>query len=80
MKTVWEYLVRLRTYIVNILYAVLIVAPDMFNSPEILALFPPEWARYVVAAAFLTNIWLRPRPAVIPSDPEVDMRKARAGR
>lgn len=71
MSRFWEYLVRFRTWIVNLLLAVVIVAPDLLNSPEVLAIVPAEYERYVLAAGFLLNIWLRPRPAVIASDPEV---------
>jgi len=71
MSRFWEYLVRFRTWIVNLLLAVVIVAPDLLNSPEVLAIVPAEYQRYVLAAGFLLNIWLRPRPAVIASDPEV---------
>lgn len=75
MSRFWEYLVRFRTWIVNLLLAVVIVAPDLLNSPEVLAIVPAEYQRYVLAAGFLLNIWLRPRPAVIASDPEVASAK-----
>lgn len=70
MSKSWEWLVRFRTWIVNLLLAVVIVAPDLLNSPEVLAIVPAEYQRYVLAAGFLLNIWLRPRPAVMARDPE----------
>lgn len=70
MSKSWEWLVRFRTWIVNLLLAVMIVAPDLLNSPEVLAIVPVEYQRYVLAAGFLLNIWLRPRPAVMARDPE----------
>jgi hypothetical protein len=80
MSTLWEYVVRFRTWIVNLVFALMIVAPELLNSPEVLAVIPAEYQRYVLAAAFLVNIWMRPRPAVVKSDPEVDMRARRIGK
>lgn len=77
MSKLWEYLVRFRTWLVNIVMALAIVAPDLLNSPQMLAILPAEYQRYVIAAGFLVNIWMRPRPAVIASDPEVAMHGAR---
>lgn len=80
LNRIWETLVRWRTYFVNIILALLFIAPEMLNSPEILAIIPAEYQRWFLVAAFLVNIWMRPRPAVVSSDPEVDMRKDRLGR
>lgn len=66
----WEYLVRFRTWLVNVVMALLIVAPDLLNSPEVLAIVPAEYQRWIIAAGFLLNIWLRPRPAVMARDME----------
>lgn len=75
MKVLWELIVRFRTWIANLFFAVLIVMPDILNSPEVLAVIPPEYQRWVIAAGFLVNIWLRPRPAVMAKDPEVSVRR-----
>lgn len=69
-QRLWEYLVRFRTWVVNIVLALMVVAPDLLNAPEVLAVFPAEYQRYVVAAGFILNIWMRPRPAVMARDPE----------
>lgn len=74
---IWETIVRLRTWVFNIVLALLFIAPEILNSPEILAIIPAEYQRWFLVAAFLVNIWMRPRPAVLPGDPEVDMRKDR---
>ena len=66
----WEYLVRFRTWLVNVVIPLLIVAPDLLNSPEVLAIVPAEYQRWIIAAGFLLNIWLRPRPAVMARDME----------
>jgi len=71
MKKLVERVVRFRTWAFNLLLTMAILAPDLLNSPEMLALVPAEYQRWVLAAAFLVNIWMRPRPAVIASDPEV---------
>ncbi|WP_449395606.1 hypothetical protein [Devosia riboflavina] len=80
MKAFIETLVRWRTWIVNAVLALLFALPAILNSPEILAVIPAEYQRWFLVAAFLVNIWMRPRPAVLPSDPEVDMRKSRLGK
>jgi len=75
-----ETLVRWRTWIVNLVLAILLIAPEILSSPEVLAIVPAEWQRWVLVAAFLVNILMRPRAAVLPSDPEVDMRRNRIGK
>lgn len=77
MKRILEAVVRFRTWLANIVFAVLIVAPDLLNSPEVLAVIPAEYQRYVLAAAFLLNIWMRPRPAVIATDLEASVSRSR---
>jgi hypothetical protein len=65
-----EWLLRFRTWIVNIVLAVAVVLPELANAPEVLAVVPAEYQRYFLAGLFLLNIWMRPRPAVLPSDIE----------
>ena len=69
-KRLWEFIVRFRTWIVNIVLSLAVILPDLLNSPELLAVIPEDYQRYVLVAAFLINIWMRPRPAVIASDVE----------
>ena len=78
INRVWETLVRWRTYFVNIVLALLFILPEVLNSPEILAIIPAEYQRWFLVAAFLVNIWMRPRPATVASDPEVQVKKALA--
>jgi hypothetical protein len=70
MDKLYEFLVRFRTWLFNLALTVLIVAPDILNSPEVLAIIPADYQRWVLASAFLVNIWMRPRPAVMAKDPE----------
>lgn len=71
MKSFVKTLARWRTWIVNLLLAILTLAPEILNAPEVLAVVPQEYQRYFLVTIFLLNIWMRPRPAVLPSDPEV---------
>lgn len=76
LATVWDTLVRWRTYAVNILLALLVLAPEVLNSPEVLAVIPADYHRWFLFGAFLVNIWLRPRPASRAGDAEVQVKKA----
>lgn len=75
MSKLWEHLVRFRTYVANLFFAGMILLPDLLNSTELLGVIPAEYQRWVVAAGFLVNIWMRPRPAVISTDPEVKVKQ-----
>jgi hypothetical protein len=75
MTRLWEFLVRFRTWVVNIVLAAMTLAPVVLNAPEILAVVPAEYQRYFLAGLFLLNIWLRPRPAVMAKDPEVAVKR-----
>lgn len=77
MKTFINAVVRFRTWIVNLAITVALIAPSLLNAPEILAIVPAEYHRWVLAAAFLINIWMRPRPAVLASDIEASVSRSR---
>lgn len=70
MSKLTEYVLRFRTWIFNLLLVAVTLAPELLNSPEIMAVVPADYQRYFLAALFLVNIWMRPRPAVLPSDYE----------
>lgn len=67
-KKLWTGIVRFRTWLVNGIGALLIVLPDLLNAPEIVAVVPQQYQKWVFVAALLVNIWMRPRPAVVKSD------------
>jgi len=67
-KDLWIAVVRFRTWLVNGIGAALILLPELLNAPEVLAVIPQQYQKYVFVAALLINIWLRPRPAVVKSD------------
>lgn len=77
MKRIIEAIVRFRTWLANIAFVLLLVAPDLLNSPEILALIPAGYQKWVIAAGFLVNIWMRPRPAVLATDIEASVSRSR---
>lgn len=76
MNQIWEALVRFRTWLVNLVGAALIVLPEILNAPEVLAVVPQSYQKWVFVAALLLNIWMRPRPASMSKDPEVQIGKA----
>jgi predicted cobalt transporter CbtA len=79
MKKLVEFFVRFRTWIVNLTASVLIVLPELLDAPEVLAVIPQQYQKYVFVAALILNIMMRPRPAVMAKDPEVTIAKAIAG-
>lgn len=70
MKKLTEYIIRFRTWIFNLALVAVTLAPELLSAPEILAVVPHDYQRYFLAALFIINIWMRPRPAVLPSDTE----------
>ena len=70
LAKLWIQLVRFRTWCVNLFAAALIVLPELLNAPEVLAVVPVQYQKYVFVGALLLNIWMRPRPAVIKKDVE----------
>lgn len=71
-----DLLIRWRTWLLNVTLALAFILPEVLNSPEILAIIPRDYQRWFLVAAFLLNIWMRPRPASRASDPEVRVAKA----
>lgn len=74
-----EILIRWRTWIVNVFAAVVLVLPELLQALAGFnwgGLVPPQYLPYVTLAIVILNIWMRPRPAVLPSDPEAQRGKA----
>lgn len=69
-KDLWIAIVRFRTWLVNGIGALLILLPELLNAPEVIAVIPQQYQKYVFVAALLLNIWMRPRPAVVKADVE----------
>ena len=70
LDKIWEYLVRFRTWVVNLVAAALLILPELLNAPEVIAVIPVQYQKYVFVAALLLNILMRPRPAVMAKDIE----------
>ena len=68
LHKIWEALVRFRTWVVNLAGAALILLPEVLNAPEVIAVIPQQYQKYVFVAVFLLNILMRPRPAVMKKD------------
>lgn len=67
----WDVLRRWRTWIVNTAAALLLVLPDIiagFSSFNWDGILPENWRPYVTLAIIVLNIWMRPRPAVLPEE------------
>ncbi|MBO9589518.1 hypothetical protein [Devosia sp.] len=78
MNKLWETLVRWRTWLVNVVFAILL-------TPELLmallgfdwgSIIPAKYMPYVTLAVIVLNVWMRPRPASVASDPEVQVKMA----
>jgi hypothetical protein len=61
----WTEVVRWRTLLFNGLGVVIVAIAPLLGAPELMAVVPPEYQKYLIAAAFLVNYWMRPRPAAI---------------
>ena len=70
LNQIWEALVRFRTWVVNLFAAALILLPELLAAPEVIAVVPIQYQKYVFVGALLLNIWMRPRPAVMKKDVE----------
>lgn len=69
----WDILVRWRTWLINVFGAVLLALPDLLmflHSPELMAVLPPGWQKWLALGLLILNVWMRPRPAVRAHDPE----------
>ena len=76
LNKVWEALVRFRTWLVNLFASALILLPELLNAPEVLAVIPQQYQKYVFVAALLLNIVMRPRPATMAKDLEAVVAKS----
>lgn len=79
----WDFLVRLRTWIIGTIGIILVMLPDvlvvaaeLLNSPDLVAVLPESWKSYVAVAALIFTVWSRWRPATRAADPEVQVKKA----
>lgn len=76
MAWIWELIVRWRTWIVNVGTSAFLILPELLNAPEVVAIVPVQYQKYVFVAALLLNVLMRPRAASMAKDPEVQVRNA----
>jgi len=76
MEKLWDFIVRLRTHLFNGIGAAVVLVAPLLGAPEIQAIIPKGALPYVIAAVFLINMWMRPRPATRAADPEVKVAQA----
>lgn len=73
---------RWRTWIFNVLAALVLFLPDIlaalagFDWGQII---PAKYLPYFTVAVVIINVAMRPRPAVLPSDPEAKLMKRTKG-
>lgn len=73
LRSVWNTVRRWRTWIFNALASILLVLPEIlsaFAGYDWSGVLPPGWMPYVTIAIIVVNLWMRPRPAVLPTDDE----------
>jgi hypothetical protein len=77
MQKLWDHLRRWRTWLVNVVFAVLL-SPELINALlgfDWATIIPRQYMPYVSLAVIVLNVWMRPRPAVLPHDPEVRVKR-----
>jgi len=70
LDKLWDTIVRWRTALFNGIGGFVVLILPLLGAPEIMAIIPGEYHKYVYAGVFLVNWWMRPRAAVRASDPE----------
>lgn len=71
----WNTLRRWRTWIVNTLAALLFILPDILAALSGFdwgSVVPAKYLPYLTLAVIVLNVWMRPRPAVLPGDEEAN--------
>lgn len=79
LEKLWDRLVRFRTWVVNVLFGILIT-PDLVMvllGFDWSMVTPPKYMPYVTLAIIVLNVWMRPRPAVRARDVEAIQSRSR---
>lgn len=84
LDTVWDFLVRWRTWAIGVAAIVAQALPDLLalagylaSSPEIAAVMPPEYRAWAAVVSVICLVWSRPRPAVRADDLEASVSRSR---
>lgn len=76
MAQVWDFVVRFRNWLITVGGALLLFLPDLLAAPELLAVLPEQYHKWVFLATMLLNLAARWRPAARANDPEVQYKQA----
>jgi len=79
LDKIWDVLVRWRNWFVTAFGAAMILLPELLSSPELMAVLPTEYHKWVFLGTLLLNLAIRYRPAVRAADPEAEISKRRKG-
>jgi hypothetical protein len=82
MNILWDFLIRWRTWLVNLFGSILLALPDLLyllQSTELMAVLPVGYQKWLALGLLVLNVWMRPRPASRPSDPEVQVANVLKG-
>lgn len=77
MRKLWEWTVRLRNWIITVIGALLLILPEVLSAPELLAVIPESWHKWVFLATMFLNLAVRWRPAVLSTDLEASISRSR---
>ena len=65
LNSLWLQIVRWRTLLFNGIGTLIVAVAPLLGAPELLAVVPPGYQKYLIAAVFIINYWMRPRAAVV---------------
>lgn len=68
LDNAWDFLIRFRTWILNVGTAAITLIPLVVVTPEFQAVLTDEQLRWVLLGNVVLNLWMRPRPAVRAKD------------
>lgn len=77
LNKAWDFLIRFRTWILNVGTAIITIVPLVVATPEFQAVLTDEQLRWVLLGNVVLNLWMRPRPAVRAKDPEAEVSRLR---
>lgn len=76
LDKIWDVLVRWRNWFVAAIGGAMILLPELLSSPELLAVIPTGYHKWVYFGALMLGLAVRWRPATRAADPEVQAKKA----
>lgn len=79
LNKLWEALLRWRNWVVTAIGSAMLLLPDLLAAPELLAVLPPQYHKWVFFGTLLLNLAIRWRPAVLKDDPEAEITRLRKG-